>query len=405
MKINVRYADDANVNYDFVHILEYLELYQLSETFATGDIKNFKINNQFGPVAGETNITVMYWANVFRVPESAVGPDEYLIVNCYTEAGNILTDNFANALKKFKCKKLFLLVNGYWDKDIFKYDLDYEIMYWPFWLKSYSASILNPQDINFWQLSQHNKQTLTPTKDFNLLMGKYRKERHMMAVKMNEAGLLDHGIVSYKNQHKPSPDFASYSWNNGFDQFLLKSYNIASVPDLSKPLPDDVQLLKDRWPFAGTFDKFQSPYGTRVIRSLDHVLPIKLTLLTKFSVVVETSVFNNNFHITEKLIRPIILKHPFLAFSSKGFLKYLQQIGFKTFSPIVDESYDDIEDIEERCAAIVAETKRLVETDSIVNNKDEIEAICQHNYQVLCSMHTYFSDCVSEINKQLLINN
>ena len=45
MKINVRYADDANINYDFIHILEYLELYQLSKTFVTGDIKNFKISN------------------------------------------------------------------------------------------------------------------------------------------------------------------------------------------------------------------------------------------------------------------------------------------------------------------------------------------------------------------------
>lgn len=405
MKINVRYADDANINYDFIHILEYLELYQLSKTFVTGDIKNFKISNHTNAVEGETNITVMYWENVFRLPDTVVNDNEYLIVNCYTEAANILTSNFANALKKFKCKKLFLLVNGFWDKSIFNYNLDYEIMYWPFWLKSYSASILNPQDINFWQLAQHRKQTITPTKEFNLLMGKYRKERHMMAVKMHEAGLLDHGIVSYKNQYKPSPDFASYEWNNGFDKFLAKHYDATKVQDLSKPLPDDVQLLKDRWPFAGSFNNFQSPYGTRVIRSLDHVLPAQLTKLTKFSVVVETSVFNDNFHITEKLIRPIILKHPFLAFSSKGFLKYLHQIGFKTFSPFVDESYDDIEDIEERCAAIVAETKRLVETDSIVKNKDEIEAICLHNYQVLCSLHTYFAECLSEINRQLLINN
>jgi hypothetical protein len=34
--------------------------------------------------------------------------------------------------------------------------------------------------------------------------------------------------------------------------------------------------------------------------------------------------------------------------SSKDFLKNLRSIGFKTFHPIIDESYDGIGDLEER---------------------------------------------------------
>ena len=36
--------------------------------------------------------------------------------------------------------------------------------------------------------------------------------------------------------------------------------------------------------------------------------------------------------------------HPFVMVSKKGTLKYLRDIGFKTFGDFWDESYDDEED-------------------------------------------------------------
>ena len=40
-------------------------------------------------------------------------------------------------------------------------------------------------------------------------------------------------------------------------------------------------------------------------------------------------------------------------------LKYLKQLGLKTFSPFIDESYDTIKNGKERATAIYNEIKRL----------------------------------------------
>jgi hypothetical protein len=128
------------------------------------------------------------------------------------------------------------------------------------------------------------------------------------------------------------------------------------------------------------------------------VLPIGITKKTQFTVVSETSVWNKNFHITEKTIKPIVLKHPFVVFSSYKFLDYLKSIGFKTFDPIIDESYDKIEDVEERCNALTMEIKRLVDNNVIAQNIDELDKICQHNFAVFSNLHQYIADCLEKIN-------
>jgi len=398
MKINYRYVDSPIGNEDVSQLFKYIELQKLSETFIDGDIKKFQIKENSGPTPNEINVAVIHWANVFKMSESMVDRNDYLLVNCYTEAANILTEPFVAELKKYKPSKIFLLVNGHWDKAIFNYDIDYTILYWPFWLKSYSAAIATPTDINYWQLAQAEKITVPKTHHYNLLLGKSRKDRHLLVKKLNDAGLIDKGLVVYKNQHKPHHDFSHYSWNNNFDKVLEQFIDMSTVPDLSKPIAEDHQFLKDRAPSSGIFDQFHSPYGTHVIRNLDHVLPIGITKKTQFTVVSETSVWNKNFHITEKTIKPIVLKHPFVVFSSYKFLDYLKSIGFKTFDPIIDESYDKIEDVEERCNALTMEIKRLVDNNVIAQNIDELDKICQHNFAVFSNLHQYIADCLEKIN-------
>jgi hypothetical protein len=45
--------------------------------------------------------------------------------------------------------------------------------------------------------------------------------------------------------------------------------------------------------------------------------------------------------MTEKILKPLYNLHPFIVTSSPFFLKKLQELGFKTFSPFIDESYDN----------------------------------------------------------------
>ncbi len=57
-------------------------------------------------------------------------------------------------------------------------------------------------------------------------------------------------------------------------------------------------------------------------------------------VVVESHVAGNTFFPTEKTIRPMLLKKPFVVFGSKDYLAYMRQIGFRTFADFWDEDYD-----------------------------------------------------------------
>jgi hypothetical protein len=54
----------------------------------------------------------------------------------------------------------------------------------------------------------------------------------------------------------------------------------------------------------------------------------------------ETYTHGTTFFPTEKTVRPIIGNKPFLVFGPVDYLKNLQQLGFKTFGDVWDESYD-----------------------------------------------------------------
>lgn len=68
---------------------------------------------------------------------------------------------------------------------------------------------------------------------------------------------------------------------------------------------------------------------------------------------------NSNLYITEKTLRPILRFQPFIHLGTPYVLRELQQMGFKTFSPLIDESYDTMLDPAERMAAILKEVDRL----------------------------------------------
>jgi hypothetical protein len=60
--------------------------------------------------------------------------------------------------------------------------------------------------------------------------------------------------------------------------------------------------------------------------------------------VTETVASGQRLHLTEKTFKPIALGMPFILVGTRGSLQYLRSYGFKTFSNIWDESYDDADD-------------------------------------------------------------
>ena len=80
---------------------------------------------------------------------------------------------------------------------------------------------------------------------------------------------------------------------------------------------------------------------------------------TGIEVVLETLFDDQRNHVTEKLLRPIACGVPFIAVSTPGCLTYLKDYGFKTFSPFINEDYDQEPDSLKRLHMIIAEMTRI----------------------------------------------
>ena len=67
--------------------------------------------------------------------------------------------------------------------------------------------------------------------------------------------------------------------------------------------------------------------------------------------------------ITEKTWKPIAFMQPFICVAEHNHLKHLHELGYHTWDNIIDESYDDIENTQERFEAVIALAQDLSEID------------------------------------------
>ena len=123
---------------------------------------------------------------------------------------------------------------------------------------------------------------------------------------------------------------------------------------------------------------------------------------TYFSIVTETLFDDDEWFVSEKTFKPIIQLHPFVIVGSPHTLKYLKSYGFKTFDKWWDESYDEIENSNDRMLAVYDTIQTLIkkstnEWDIIYN---EITETLIHNKNVMLSLN----ENNSEINKMILGN-
>ena len=82
-----------------------------------------------------------------------------------------------------------------------------------------------------------------------------------------------------------------------------------------------------------------------------------------FSIVAGNSFDTQWIHPDEKFWKPLGQFHPFIWLGPTGGIQHLKDMGFKSFSPYIDESYDTEEDCEKRMLMIVDEIKRLCSMD------------------------------------------
>lgn len=96
---------------------------------------------------------------------------------------------------------------------------------------------------------------------------------------------------------------------------------------------------------------------------------------------------------TEKTMKSIVAKVPFVLLSDYKFYDYFKSLGFKTFGNVIDESFAYEPDLNTR-------VEKMVNTISNINAKEFYEKtrdICEHNYKNLCYLHYHRHN---ELSKQ-----
>jgi hypothetical protein len=117
-------------------------------------------------------------------------------------------------------------------------------------------------------------------------------------------------------------------------------------------------------------------------------------------IVSETVFYYDKLHLTEKIFKPIVMKQPFMLLAAAGNLAYLKSYGFKTFEGIIDESYDLIQDPDQRIEAVVKQLAWYCSL-SAEEKQQVIEAIApivEYNF------HHFYGEFKHIITRELLDN-
>ena len=105
--------------------------------------------------------------------------------------------------------------------------------------------------------------------------------------------------------------------------------------------------------------------------------------------IVTETVFDYPYpYITEKTMRPITSKRPFIVVGAPNILSLLKRKGFRTFDTIIDESYDLIVDPSDRFDSVTESIKEFV-TQPIEKIRADVESVSdvlEHNFKTYLAL-------------------
>ena len=120
---------------------------------------------------------------------------------------------------------------------------------------------------------------------------------------------------------------------------------------------------------------FANTWGDAIVNPLAYVD-------TCFSVVTET-IFDYPYTFrTEKIWKPMIMSHPFVAAANAGYYRDLHSAGFQTFGHLIDETFDQIDDPTDRANRIVDVVADICYNGAASFLKSA-QDVCKYNYQHL----------------------
>jgi hypothetical protein len=206
---------------------------------------------------------------------------------------------------------------------------------------------------------------------------RYRTHRTKLLLLFKKFNLLNDSLYSMPFYN---PDNSGDSFVNQVDWSFAQKINISKeeVNDLFKMMPLIIDNEKDIMKMIGiASSKTEHFYNQSLV-----------------AIVTETFFETNIISITEKSYKPIYYKQPFITVGAPYSLEYLRKKGYKTFSRWWDESYDVIENHDDRIIKIaeVCNTIKNWSTERRQKFIEESNEVLTHNLNTLLNRSTNIDD-------------
>lgn len=276
----------------------------------------------------------------------------------------------------FELKNTYILVQTYTDVLFVKEHLGNEINveYTDKWLDEFmhlqGTEHLIDRDKKYFFNRNNQPVEQTEHKKFSIFNRRFDEKRFEFFCELLLSNLLE-------NFH--------YTFTNSYGSNVRDTIELNSIKEL---IPTKFLNQKDKinnWvnnmPYEAGSDNISHPYPIQLNR---------FYLNSDINLVYETNPNIDYSIITEKTYKAMFFEKPFVLMSQQHALKFLKKSGYQTFSPYIDESYDDIKDYKLRETAVINEINRL--NNLPINEFNDIVEKCKpitaHNLSVL--MGHYF---------------
>jgi hypothetical protein len=208
-----------------------------------------------------------------------------------------------------------------------------------------------------------------------LFNNRWRFHRPILVALLKIKNLLDSGFVSL------GANDGNYNWDNIYDILITLNKDHTEIYNL---------LLKNKNFIIGTPDLILDTENKNSTYYNNYFFPSvsKYFENSFMSVVTETYFYGTKTKfLSEKTFKPIAFLQPFILVSVPYSLEVLRDLGYKTFHPYINESYDIEENDAIRMKMIVDEIQRLSKLSDIELKvlSRNLRDICIHNQKILLS--------------------
>jgi len=210
---------------------------------------------------------------------------------------------------------------------------------------------------------------------------RWRPHRVMLVAMYRMFNLLQHGHVSL----------------GANDQYLDWQQMVPALKNMARPTPHLLQLIEENEQNLLNMPPLYLDTQDLIANHAElHPTTDFLYNETLVSVVTETNFYTGFGYeigrfLSEKTFKPIAKCHPFIIVSVPNMLEKIRELGYKSFSPFIDESYDLELDDNLRLLKIIKEIERISnfsdgEIEQFINN---VKPICEHNKNVLLNKKNF----------------